>query len=206
MDKCNPGAIVVFETYLNVFHYSCVRSQAHVSIPDYPSKMDMTFKNCCPNEISHGTICRSFRARCGKNAGTRSLLEQDSDQASDPAVPIEKPSCNQYGRLVVSIRALWYRPRVPSSCSTLWRDRFRNKHCLKKYGSFTLQKLGAEQPDLPDLSAGSGEWVSTAIPPAGSVWRKRIRRIRTCVSRFQRRRTCCFCSIYQRADREEFCS
>ena len=66
MDKCNPGAIVVFETYLNVFHYSCVRSQAHVSIPDYPSKMDMTFKNCCPMKFPMGRFVGASERGVGR--------------------------------------------------------------------------------------------------------------------------------------------
>ena len=82
MDKCNPGAIVVLETYLNVFHYSCVRSHAPASIPDYLSKMDMPFKNCCPMKFPLGRFVGTVR----EEAGTTSILEQDSEQASGPAV------------------------------------------------------------------------------------------------------------------------
>ena len=59
MDNCNPGAIVVLEIYLNVLHYSCVRSQAPLRLLGYLSKMDMRFKKLLPKESSRGTICRS---------------------------------------------------------------------------------------------------------------------------------------------------
>src|SRR5262245_3155365 len=66
MDKCNPCAMAVLETYLNVFHYSCVRSQVRALIPHYLSKMDMSFTNCCPMKFPMGRLVGASEHGAGR--------------------------------------------------------------------------------------------------------------------------------------------
>lgn len=105
MGNCNPGAIVVLEIHLNVLHYSCVRSHAPPRLLDYLSKMDMPFKNCCRKKLPVGRFVGTSEQRYGKSASARSILEQDSEQASGrSSCPIE-----DLGGVVMGgySRALW---------------------------------------------------------------------------------------------------
>jgi hypothetical protein len=76
MDKCNPGAIAVLETYLNVFHYSCVRSQVRALISDYLSKMDMSFKNCCPMKFPMGRFVGASEHGVGRMPAPEASLSR----------------------------------------------------------------------------------------------------------------------------------